>query len=126
MLFVPELGTLLTLWGPWEFTLYPEHRNRKLGEKLGFYKNNHWVIKGIEGRNSYSAHDWDRENERWVFHDEWNITLPADTILRVDRIYIRKGNKEYSSMSFWIKNGEYKGARFWAKLEECNQIIFNK
>lgn len=63
------------------------------------------------------------------------ITLPAGTILIVDRVYIRKGLKDYSSLSFIVKNlGEvtisnYNNKkkkvttqRFWAKLEDCNNI----
>lgn len=54
----------------------------------------------------------------------YSVTFNTGTELKIDRIYIRKGNKEYSSISFWIKNGPYKGARFWAKLSEVNQIVF--
>lgn len=54
----------------------------------------------------------------------WEVIFEKNTILKIDRIYIRKGNKDYSSISFWVKSGLYKGARFWAKLEDCNKIKF--
>lgn len=61
-----------------------------------------------------------------------DITLPKGTILAIDRIYIRKGGSDFSSISFFIKNlpkvkGEKtKRPRFWAKLDECNTIQFEK
>jgi hypothetical protein len=90
----------------------------------------------------------------WEDHKEWNtqarkvgltyikVTLPLGTILGVDRIYIRKGNKDYSSVTFFAKNlgsvkvdisrwssrknktVNKKAIRFWAKLEDVNQIEF--
>lgn len=63
------------------------------------------------------------------------ITLPAGTELTVDRVYIRKGAGDYSSLSFYIadtplmalkpagKGGFKKGRRrFWAKLADVNRI----
>jgi hypothetical protein len=70
------------------------------------------------------------------------VTIPAGTILKIDRIYIRKGVKDYSSLTFFAKNlgttevinarRSYRGStktkktalRFWAKLNECNKIKF--
>lgn len=76
-----------------------------------------------------------RQLDHWGF----DMTLPAGTVLTVDRIYIRQGAKEYSSISFYIeettiaaiapkkkgKGGFAKGrTRFWAKLADCNRIEF--
>jgi hypothetical protein len=66
------------------------------------------------------------------------VTLPATTVLTVDRIYIRKGMTEFSSLSFYIgdcplhaltpvkKGGGFKKGRrrFWAKLADANTIDF--
>jgi hypothetical protein len=90
----------------------------------------------------------------WNDYEEWNdrakeimkpsltVTIPAGTTLAVDRIYIRKGASEYSSITFYAKNlGEVtlpgsrwswgrtkskkvKAQRFWAKLADCNTIEF--
>jgi hypothetical protein len=79
--------------------------------------------------------------------DEWhcrekgvaNITLPANSILRIDRIYIRRGKDEYDSITFTVddcpipelkpkkmKGGLRKGTlRFWAKLDDVNTIRCN-
>jgi hypothetical protein len=61
------------------------------------------------------------------------VTLKADTVLKVDRIYIRKGASEYSSITFfvWSEPGPVpakskKKARFWAKLQDCNNINFER
>jgi hypothetical protein len=64
------------------------------------------------------------------------VTLPADTKLTIDRIYIRKGAKDFSSVSFILtetsaeelasKEGRKAfgrmGFRFWASLEDVNRI----
>jgi hypothetical protein len=59
------------------------------------------------------------------------ITLPAGTVLRVDRIYIRKGKSEWDSVTFvvaehpTVKAKGFQGAgRFWAKLVDVNDIEF--
>ena len=50
--------------------------------------------------------------------------LPVGTVLTIDRIYIRKGANDYSSLSFWaLLPGDKKRFRFWAKLHDVNEII---
>lgn len=91
----------------------------------------------------------------WADHKQWNekakevgmetldVALPAGTILGIDRIYIRKGAKDYSSITFFAKNlGSVmvdvsrwstrkkktitkKAMRFWVKLEDANNIEFD-
>ena len=66
--------------------------------------------------------------------DSITVTLPKGTILKVDRIYIRKGKSDYSSITFYCKNlpnttskKKSKSFRFWAKLEDVNNnIVFEK
>lgn len=75
---------------------------------------------------------------------EPRITIPKDTVLEIDRIYIRKGLEEYSSISFLVDSSPevaYKPKadlkklglghitkkhkmRFFAKLKDVNQIEF--
>lgn len=58
------------------------------------------------------------------------VTLPAGTELQVDRIYIRKGLKDFSSITFYVVsspmpelNASKKSKRrFWAKLSDCNRM----
>lgn len=69
------------------------------------------------------------------------VTLPAKTELVIDRIYIRKGNAAYDSITFYIEkcpldekfaqgkkkpSGGFGGkgrARFWVKLKDANRIV---
>jgi hypothetical protein len=117
------------------------------------------------GRYDYSAYDRACEEaklsnpeylEYQRYSDEWYATaksigkpvlivrIPAGTTLSIDRIYIRKGASEFSSITFYAKglgevtmNGsrfswgnqktvKRKAQRFWAKLEDCNKIQFEK
>ena len=60
------------------------------------------------------------------------MTLLAGTVLKVDRIYIRKGSAEYSSITFFVSESPMpelsskKGPkrRFWVKLQDANNIEF--
>lgn len=119
-LFIPELGTSFTLAADWSFDLHAEYRNEKLGEyfnlcaniprnyrNLWIDKNGNFTIKYYESKHSYS------------------ITLPKETVLTIDRIYIRKGQKTFSSVSFFCKLPNVKKRmRFWAKLEDVNKIVY--
>lgn len=75
-------------------------------------------------RNDY----WRRDSMQ-----SFSITLPVGTVLRVDRIYIRSGKKEWDSITFSIckhphftemKRKIVADGRFWAKLEDVNEIEF--
>jgi len=98
--------------------------------------------KAEEESESYQAYlrayeDWNlRAKESAV--DTIEVTFPTGTVLAVDRIYIRKGSSDYSSITFYAKGlGEsihknrwsgkttkWKAQRFWAKLQDCNNIEF--
>lgn len=67
-----------------------------------------------------------------------DVTLMAGDKLKVDRIYIRKGLSDFSSISFFLTSfkpikysssihraSTTKKIRFWAKLSDCNNINFN-
>jgi len=99
-MYVPEIGDLIKLTEDWNFNLNSEsYRNRSLAEILG--KNG----------------------------PVNNVTLPKDTVLKIDRIYIRKGASDYSSLTFRIEeteNKKIKGKRFWAKLRDVNKIEFDE
>ena len=68
-----------------------------------------------------------------------SVTLQVGQILKVDRIYIRKGASDFSSLTFYAKslepvyyasykwrNATKKAIRFWARLSDCNTIKFEK
>lgn len=100
--------------------------------------------KAEDESESYQAYlkaydDWSKRAKA-IATDQLTITLPAGTVLAVDRIYIRKGVSDYSSITFYAKGlGEsevknrwsgrvtkWKAQRFWAKLTDCNNIEFEK
>lgn len=107
-LYLPEIKDQLRLVKPWTFMLHNHHLNTSLWQAL--------EIKLTEGGNV---------GGRWVRPSPVEVTLPVDTILTVDRIYIRQGKSEYSSVTFRsIIEGVKKKPRFWAKLEDVNRIYF--
>ena len=107
---IPSVGDRIQLTRAWEFPLIAEHRQRLLD------------------RIDPSVNVWNRPREVLL------ATLEKGTTLRIDRIYIRKGKSEWDSITFVItdapndknrnKAGKYKGARFWAKLEDVNEMFF--
>lgn len=104
-LYIPEIGDQLKLTSDWRFKLNDERRNKSLIEHLGF---------------------------KYSDYKSTDVTLPADTVLQIDRIYIRQGLSEFSSISFYVKSTNNKGGyfgrpstlRFWASLKDCNNIEF--
>lgn len=100
---IPEIGDELILTKPWNFRLYVEYRNLKALKSQMF------------GINPYE------------YTTDYLTSLPPKTILKIDRIYIRKGNSDYSSITFWAKHPAIKNKqRFWVKLEDANNIEFDR
>jgi len=123
-LYIPENGDSIRLTSDWTFDLYNEGRNSSLMEKLG-----------------------DKRGTIGAWHKDYGsipCTIPAGAVLKIDRVYIRKGSKEYSSITFlwkgeslpakleqyWEGGETYKvprcPIRFWAKLQDVNNIEFEK
>lgn len=115
--FLPEIGTILRLSYDWKFTIYQEHRNEKFIDLLNLFDGKCWV------------HWEDRSGP-----DTALIQIRAGSELKVDRIYIRKGAEDYSSVTFWLgkeavvigpdgkQYAPTKRMRFWAKLSDVNRI----
>ena len=108
--YVPEIGTVVRLDEAWTFRLYDERRNEQLLGQLGMKV----------GR-------WDRDPK----HVE--VVVEAGAEMSVNRVYIRQGASDYSSLTFYLKPGakvskdgkEFvtKGkTRFWAKLSDVNRM----
>lgn len=122
-LFIPPLGTEITLAEPWTFDLYREFRNDSLISILG--------VKFPE------ADYYERLKQKE------SVTLPAGSVLKVDRLYIKKGQGDFDSVTFYLKGASKPGykrsyvggdgkertytvpkkaARFWVKLHDANKI----
>lgn len=116
-LFIPPLGSELVLAKDWTFTLHNEHRNETLAAHMGkaFPRD----AKGFYDPKSTLT-----------------VTLPAGAKLCVERIYIRKGQDNFNSVTFTIRDAhvsmpKWRGTmrrvvRFWAKLADANQIEFEE
>ncbi len=121
-LYIPSLGDHLTLSKNWQFTVYSERRNGGLGNVLGLHKEteNSWHGEWVgQGKGRYAWLDVVQSG---------SCVLPKETVLSVDRIYIRKGGKDFNSISFRIidcPDKKFNKIRFSAKLDEVNQIEFN-
>lgn len=69
---------------------------------------------------------WNTNKSEWIAQENINnIIFPIGTILKVDRIYIRKGKgmSDYSSITFYaLFPGEKKKLRFFSHLSDVNNI----
>lgn len=131
-LFIPEIGFKFALEDDWEFDLFLETRN----ESLTTFYNSYSEMWERGGDDVLVKNGWAKGEGFHNFHR--SVTLPKGTELTVDRIYIRKGAKDFSSVSFFINRksvtGDFKlyqyirkssgKCRFWAKLKDVNFINF--
>ena len=131
-LYIPEIGTEFRLEQPWRFRLYAEDRNERIADLYGYhmsYDSNHkmvWVKNEHKHLQPYNKPY--KEYDTWYAFVDKNsvdyidVEFPINTILKVDRIYIRRGLKEFSSISFYAQGLGTGKRRFWAKLSDCNQL----
>lgn len=130
-LFIPELGTLLTLEKDWTFTLHKESRNDSLW--AAFKCGDLQYVKAYEDekvrlwaefnsavfrRSKIGGHQnplyQNYQNEVLLAHRaaikheaigvSVDVMIPAGSVLNVDRIYIRKNASDFSSVSFYIES----------------------
>lgn len=114
-MLIPSIGDKIVLTSDWEFACFEEYRNIKFIKKFkpsAVIRDNYWRRDSMQS---------------------FSITLPVGTVLRVDRIYIRSGKKEWDSITFSVckhphftemKRKIVADGRFWAKLEDVNEIEF--
>ena len=139
---IPALGTRITLTSPWIFTLCAERRNTKFHDVLfpesEFKQEDGYLYEIYKDRFGEPVKTWRRRQT----HTDKEAMLPAGTVLRVDRIYIRRGQEGYDSVSFVCESIPHvesdasavrmhkKGSkppkvvgRFWARLRDVNEIV---
>lgn len=108
-LYIPTLGDQLQLTENWTFEIWDEYRNKQFLSKYG-------ELGPIK----------DLATNRWGYvYKGYTISLPKDTVLKVDRIYIRRTCKNFDSITF-VVFGPKKLGRFWVKLSEANNIVFER
>lgn len=147
-MYVPEIGDKITLTKDWTFLLFDEYRNGSLFDLLRVKCRGRWIERESDGKKFFANTDmrvWVADdNEEMPVVDYFDIrsgrvpgltivedqgttvTLKAGQRLSIDRVYIRKGASDFSSITF-----NYIGAprgsgrvRFWAKLSDVNNIEF--
>ena len=81
------------------------------------------------------------EEQRAIQVLKMSVTIPKDSVLKVDRVYIRKGANDFSSITFWLSDSPddrlrkprnkkdttaklQRKIRFWAHLTDVNRIEF--
>ena len=145
---IPSIGDRIRLLQDWTFTLHAESRNETLGKALGIFGPNpdpknkdHWAHElwsdgvsshGLEKRYEPDQNSLERRIE-FSGRALTEVTFPKGTEFTVDRIYIRKGAKEFDSMTLFLGKTplagtlgfKKKGAvRFWVKLTDANKMDF--
>jgi hypothetical protein len=135
-LFIPELGTQLELKKDASLKIQMESRNEdflfncfpKELSALGELRK----LDGLR-RDEYSTDPQvkaaaierkKRREELWPKLKElpkvFTVKILAGTILEVDRIYVRKGQDDYSSVTFVIRDKRVH--RFWVNLDQVNTL----
>jgi hypothetical protein len=112
MMFIPEIGDEITLKADWTFDLHWESRNEDIIRWAG-------ILKDTE------AFSWSYSEDRYKYGQKCGTaTLPAGTVLKVDRIYIRKGGPDFSSLTFFVKslpNAEVSTTRLAHKIVDTDE-----
>ena len=116
---IPEIGTVLTLAEDWTFAVTNERRNAGLAEVMGkkslgdFYFPFGTKEQDEWGESKYGPKRQPMDAGQYTFH--------AGTSMEVDRIYVRKGSEEFSSVTFKTRV-KGKTLRFFVKLDDVNRM----
>lgn len=130
---------------------YPDLKDPRFRKHFGGIDHNAYYKECDEARNSCPEYvKYQADSTEWYDNIKKHgtptvsVTLPAGTLLKIDRIYIRKGSSDFSSITFYakglgevmvssnrwtvnsLKTTKRKAQRFWAKLADCNQIQFER
>jgi hypothetical protein len=126
-LFIPPLGTKLRLVWDYTFLIESEYRNRSIYEALDLGECSYSPMRRV---------GWSREaGSVYEPIPPKPVSLVKDTILIVDRIFIRKGLGDFDSITFIVDDGpdkrlctkkkggtRSKAVRFWVKLDQVNGL----
>ena len=117
----------------WKFKLYSEYRNygaweyfsEKSGHRFEMERSGWHCDFEIDGYENYRAYRDEHGEEPPRRH--LPVTLPAESVLTIDRIYLRKGAGEFDSLTFILNGAKIPGkkganarVRFWVKLDDVN------
>ena len=113
-LFIPKLGTKIVLTKDWAFTLLGEKRNKTLWDLLS--------------STSLPTRPWGIPFNRYSI-PKLHRTLRKGSVLKFDRIYIRKEQEHHDSVTFKaeVKHmGVWYKVRFWVTLNDANNIEYER
>jgi len=122
-LFIPTIGVQLKLLKDTVIHILNDNdRNftflQKLKCEFGDRKDSHWY-KDVIGLDPVFEKLY-----KMSFKDNWvELTLPTGVVLKVDRIYLRKGKDDYDSLTFTLDGKKtIPNGRFWLKLDTVNTL----
>lgn len=157
-MYVPDIGDTIELMEDWPFKLHFEDRNMDLWCALKGYDSkrleSHYMCGVCKKCPDYgpqykgdctdfcacASMSWANRPRGFFYEGKLvateaeEVVLPRETQLKVDRIYIRKGASDYSSITFYImksplfekKTKSKSKGRFWAKLDDVNKMYISK
>lgn len=161
-MYIPEIGDKIKLAENWAFALYPESRNANFLKTLTKFNPGLTNFEHVTVKPYGCPWGWDFLQElkttlvkvptvRWNskrfvnsqkdekrFIEAFKIPLMKGDILQIDRIYVRKGKEDFSSITFKLidtsnplilsqkRKSRKTLGRFWAKLSDVNEIKFEK
>lgn len=124
-LYIPDVGHKITLEQPWAVGIQHEDRNRRFLQVMKANGGDDVVL------NFGAYRDWLPTSDK-----RFTMILPAGTVLLVDRVYIRKGSSDFSSLSFFVEScpllafthkklggTSTRKLRFFASLADVNTMI---
>ena len=104
-LYIPRLGDEIKLTSDWTFDLYCEDRNDTMIKKFNI------DLGQVQGGPWHHLHDKSAK-----------CTIPEGSILKIDRIFIRKGAEEYDSITFFWKGESIPGWTETINYERAEEV----
>lgn len=123
-LYIPQLSDSIFLLKDWSFKLTRERRTYSFWKAYEDLMKSQSIEPIIEEVLKYNA----ARKFSYVESYTMCVTIPKTTELIVRRIYIRRGSRDYSSVTFTIGKScsikQLRGKRFWARLDDVNNIEY--
>lgn len=102
-LWIPDISDRFRLLAPWTFRLFNESRNMALME--------------LSNKIMKEGKAWS-----WRAHAVGHITIPTGSVLKVSRVYIRNGAREFSSLTFWLD--EVSGMLLFDPIDDYEDFFY--
>ena len=129
--FMPTIGSQFRLETDWTFRLHSEHRNNSVFKALGLIEEKRLTRRYGDGQ----THTWDAvvrvvdvdsANPDYPIWSGWKtITMPAGTVLQIDRIYLRKGSEDFDSLTFLLVDSPDEKLKPWKRIKPGAKAALN-